>query len=241
MATIIPASQGARVVTVDDATITGQVVCNPDGSTIGGGSLPPGAATSANQTTQITAEQAIQAGVGATADAATTAGGAGSLSSKLRLATTQLASIISNTASYVLSAGTAIIGKVGIDQTTPGTTNKVSIGTDGTVSVTGVSTSAKQDTLLAAITKVGAVTVVGITEVDAYTTGATSSHTVVAGSLAIAVNFSSDFTGTVQGSTYTAANQGVALARVAQPGNLLPALAITRSAGSYDYYVVTPV
>ena len=30
-----------------------------------------------------------------------------------------------------------LLGKVGIDQTTPGTTNKVSIGTDGTVAVTG--------------------------------------------------------------------------------------------------------
>lgn len=37
----------------------------------------------------------------------------------------------------VLVAGSAIIGKVGIDQTTPGTTNKVSIGTDGTVAVSG--------------------------------------------------------------------------------------------------------
>ncbi len=34
-----------------------------------------------------------------------------------------------------LPAGAAIIGKVGIDQTTPGTTNKVSIGTDGTVAI----------------------------------------------------------------------------------------------------------
>ena len=34
-----------------------------------------------------------------------------------------------------LVAGSAIIGKVGIDQTTPGTTNKVSIGTDGTVAI----------------------------------------------------------------------------------------------------------
>ena len=32
-------------------------------------------------------------------------------------------------------ASSAIIGKVGIDQTTPGTTNKVSIGTDGTVTL----------------------------------------------------------------------------------------------------------
>lgn len=34
-----------------------------------------------------------------------------------------------------LVAGAAIIGKFGVDQTTPGTTNKVSIGTDGTVAV----------------------------------------------------------------------------------------------------------
>lgn len=34
-----------------------------------------------------------------------------------------------------LVAGSALIGKVGIDQTTPGTTNKVSIGTDGTVAI----------------------------------------------------------------------------------------------------------
>lgn len=36
-----------------------------------------------------------------------------------------------------LPAGTNLLGKVGIDQTTPGTTNKVSIGTDGTVAITG--------------------------------------------------------------------------------------------------------
>jgi hypothetical protein len=35
-----------------------------------------------------------------------------------------------------LPAGTSLLGKVGIDQTTPGTTNKVSIGTDGQVSTT---------------------------------------------------------------------------------------------------------
>ncbi len=36
-----------------------------------------------------------------------------------------------------LPAGSAIIGKIGIDQTTPGTTNKVSIGNDGTVAISG--------------------------------------------------------------------------------------------------------
>ena len=34
-----------------------------------------------------------------------------------------------------LNAGANLVGKVGIDQTTPGTTNKVSIGTDGTVAI----------------------------------------------------------------------------------------------------------
>jgi hypothetical protein len=34
-----------------------------------------------------------------------------------------------------LVASSAIIGKVGIDQTTPGTTNKVNIGTDGSVTL----------------------------------------------------------------------------------------------------------
>lgn len=52
-----------------------------------------GDASAANQTTQITAEQAIQAGVGATADAAATAGSTGSLSAKLRLATSQFDNI----------------------------------------------------------------------------------------------------------------------------------------------------
>lgn len=36
-----------------------------------------------------------------------------------------------------LPAGTNIVGKVGIDQTTPGTTNKVDIGTNGTVTLGG--------------------------------------------------------------------------------------------------------
>lgn len=39
------------------------------------------------------------------------------------------------TVSTALPAGAAIIGKVGIDQTTPGTTNLVSIGTNGTVAI----------------------------------------------------------------------------------------------------------
>lgn len=40
--------------------------------------------------------------------------------------------------SVILEAGSAIVGQVGIDQTTPGTTNRVSIGTDGTIGITSV-------------------------------------------------------------------------------------------------------
>jgi hypothetical protein len=88
---------------------------------------------------------------GALADAASSAGGAGSLSAKLRLMTTQLGTInttlgspfqaggsIGNTTFAVtnvgtfpvqatLAAGSSIIGNVRIDQTTPGTTNGVQV------------------------------------------------------------------------------------------------------------------
>lgn len=37
-----------------------------------------------------------------------------------------------------IPAGSNLIGKTGIDQTTPGTTNKVSIGTDGTVTINAI-------------------------------------------------------------------------------------------------------
>lgn len=42
---------------------------------------------------------------------------------------------VSGGGSTTLGAGSAIVGKVGIDQTTPGTTNLVSIGTNGTVAI----------------------------------------------------------------------------------------------------------
>lgn len=69
---------------------------------------------------------------GALADAIVAAGAAGSISAKLRRVTQGLEDLKTL---IVLAAGSAIIGKVGIDQTTPGTTNKVNIGTDGTVAI----------------------------------------------------------------------------------------------------------
>lgn len=44
---------------------------------------------------------------------------------------------ITATGTVAVAAGSAVIGKVGIDQTTPGTTNLVSIGSNGTVTATG--------------------------------------------------------------------------------------------------------
>lgn len=51
-------------------------------------------------------------------------------------ANTTLSSILTELGAVVLSAGSAIIGKVGIDQTTPGTTNGVVINSSATVPTT---------------------------------------------------------------------------------------------------------
>ena len=70
--------------------------------------------------------------LGANADAAVTTNASGSVSAKLRGIVTLLAGTltvathaVTQSGSWVLSAGAAIIGKVGIDQTTDGTTNAV--------------------------------------------------------------------------------------------------------------------
>lgn len=62
---------------------------------------------------------------GAIADAIAAAGGVGTISAKLRRTTQGLEDLKTL---IVLAAGSNIIGKVGIDQTTPGTTNKVDTG-----------------------------------------------------------------------------------------------------------------
>lgn len=51
-------------------------------------------------------------------------------------ANTTLSSILTELGAVVLSAGSAIIGKVGIDQTTPGTTNGVVINSSATIPTT---------------------------------------------------------------------------------------------------------
>jgi hypothetical protein len=85
---------------------------------------------------------------GANADAASATG---SISAKLRSIATSLAGTIAvsiagtltvathavtQSGNWVIAAGTALIGKVGIDQTTPGTTDRVSVGKTTYIDVT---------------------------------------------------------------------------------------------------------
>ena len=75
--------------------------------------------------------------IGQTSDAIVAAGATGSIAAKLRRATQGLEDLKTL---IVLAAGTNIIGKVGIDQTTPGTTNRVTANADkwGGTSQTGL-------------------------------------------------------------------------------------------------------
>lgn len=72
-----------------------------------------GAKTAANSlAVTLATDDAAVATLGATGDAAASAGGTGSISAKLRLATTQLASLVTGT---VLAAGSALIGRAVAD------------------------------------------------------------------------------------------------------------------------------
>lgn len=57
------------------------------------------------------------------------------IGSTLNVAITNATLAVTQSGAWVLSAGSALIGKVGIDQTTPGTTNRVSISNDGSVTL----------------------------------------------------------------------------------------------------------
>lgn len=95
------------------------VQCDSTGSVRTSGGSGGGDATAANQTLQITQETAINTVLGTTADAAATAGSTGTEAAKLRLMTTQLASILTAVSSAI-PAGTATIGNVnGAPNATP--------------------------------------------------------------------------------------------------------------------------
>lgn len=90
---------------------------------------------------------AIDTNTGAIADAAVSAGATGSIAAKLRAISRDIV------ANIVLAAGSAIIGKVGIDQTTPGTTNAVQITTNKTLKTKDFSLSATGTIVNAVATK----------------------------------------------------------------------------------------
>lgn len=119
--------------------------------------LPSGASTSANQSTEITSLSSIDAKIPTLGQALAAASvpvvlTAAQLTTLTPLSTVAVTGVATaaNQATEITSlgqlhtdltaalpAGANLIGKTGIDQTTPGTTNKVSIGTDGTVGITG--------------------------------------------------------------------------------------------------------
>lgn len=115
------------------ATVTAASALKVDGSAVtqpvsaASLPLPSGAATSANQDTSNTSLGNIDTKVPS---------GLTVTSTRLLVDGSGVTQPVSIATAPVLVAGSAIIGKVGIDQTTPGTTNKVSIGTDGTVAAT---------------------------------------------------------------------------------------------------------
>lgn len=84
-------------------------------------SLPTGASTSALQTTGNTSLSSIDGKTPAFGQAAMVA------SVPVAIASNQSAIPVTQSGSWPLSAGSAIVGKVGIDQTTPGTTNGVQV------------------------------------------------------------------------------------------------------------------
>lgn len=90
-----------------------------------------------------------------------------------------------------LPAGTNLLGKVSIDQTTPGTTNKVSIGTDGTVAInTALPAGANAIGKLAANAGVtiGAVEIASAQTLATVTTVSTVTNLSQLGGAAIAMN-----------------------------------------------------
>jgi hypothetical protein len=95
--------------------------------------LPTGASTAANQATGNTALATINTTLGtpmqATGGSVTANAGTNLNTSALALETGgNLAAILTKLGATVLAAGSALIGKVGIDQTSPGVTNAVTAG-----------------------------------------------------------------------------------------------------------------
>ena len=107
-----------------------------------------------------------------------------------------------------LPIGTNVIGKVGIDQTTPGTTNLVSIGTNGTVAIntalpTGTNTIGTVNIIDSDLTASGSITTQNLNPNSGVATaGSTLATTTLAGDSTLSIQITGAYTGalTIQAS-----------------------------------------
>ncbi len=131
------------------SSIDGKITAvNTGAVVVSSSALPSGASTSAKQDTGNTSLSsidgkitAVNTGAVVVSSSALPTGAAteatlSTLNGKVTAVNTGAVTI-----SSALPAGTNLIGKTGIDQTTPGTTNKVSIGSDGTITLLAGSAS----------------------------------------------------------------------------------------------------
>lgn len=149
-----------------------------------------GVATAANQTSQITQETAINTVLGAQADAVCgTATGTCSVEALLKFLNTSVSGSI--------PAGTAVIGKVSIDQTTPGTTNLVALTANQSVNLAQVAGTNTVNGGLAGSQSVGGTvaTNVAITDNPVNTGGQAVSSENAAVTTARKVQFVADLVG----------------------------------------------
>jgi hypothetical protein len=144
--------------------------------------LPTGGATEIKQDNAITQETAINTVLGLMSDAIVAAGATGSVSAKLRRVTQGLEDLKTL---IVLAAGSAIIGKVGIDQTTPGTTDRVTANVDKIGGTTIAVNSGNKDNgtqrVVIATDQPNLTTPLNVTIQSAATGGDTTFHLVSAG------------------------------------------------------------
>lgn len=109
-------------------------------------------------------------------------------------------------------------------------------GPKGNVSLDGLplgKTAAGE--LAAKVIVVGSSTGGGVAETRTYSTGLTTTPNIIAaGKLGVTVLFSSDFVGTVGGIAFTGATAVSYSDSIIQPGDTLPAITVTCSAGSYS-------
>jgi hypothetical protein len=146
--------------------------------------LPTGGATSANQATEIASLATIATNSGTQATAANQS-----------TANTSLATIATNTGAAT-PAGTNLIGKVGIDQTTPGTTNGVVVNSSALP--TGAATAANQIIPVADVTGSGNITVLNANLATGTPTAGSTVALAVNGQSILSVQVEGTWTGTLE-------------------------------------------